>query len=104
MLVTRTALERFTAAPRNRALFTSEVAVGGTGELAVTIPSDTPARVKGLLGAALCDLHLGLLGFGGENGIGRGMAEITRLTVNGTDRTEALAAGRVSALWKEASE
>ncbi len=104
MLVTRTAIERFTAAPRNRALFTSEVAVGGTGELTVTIPSDTPARVKGLLGAALFDLHLGLLGFGGENGIGRGQAEITRLTVNGTDRTEALAEGRLSALWKEASE
>lgn len=104
MLVTRTAIERFTAAPRNRALFTSEVAVGGTGELTVTIPSDTPERVKGLLGAALCDVHLGLLGFGGENGIGRGMAEITRLTVNGTDRTEAFVAGKISALWKEDSE
>ena len=93
-LVTRTAIERFTAAPRSRALFSSEVA----------FPADTPERVKGLLGVALCDLNLGLLGFGGENGIGRGTAKITHLTVNGADRPAALRAGEVAALWKEATE
>lgn len=101
MTVTRTAIERFTAAPRHRALFTSQVAVDGEGELVVTLPKDASERVKGLLGVSLCDLNLGLLGFGGENGVGRGGAVVTRLTVNGADKTAALRAGDVAALWKE---
>lgn len=101
MWVTRTAIERYTAAPRNRALFTSEVAVGGTGTLTITLPKETASRLKGLLGAALCDLHLGLFGIGGESGVGRGAARITGLTVNGADRTRALLDGSVAEIWKE---
>lgn len=101
MVVTRTAIERFTAAPRNRALFTSEVAVGGTGELTITLPADTNETLKALLGVALYDLHSGLLGFGGENGIGRGCASISKLTVNGVERTDALYAGDIDGIWKE---
>ena len=101
MTVTRTAIERYTAAPRNRALFTSQVAVGGVGELVITFPADTSDLLKGLLGVTLCDLNLGLLGFGGENGIGRGSTVITELTVNGVERTDELRAGDVAGLWKE---
>ncbi len=103
MVVTRTAIERFTAGPRNRALFTSEVAVGGTGELVITLPASTAEPLKALLGVALFDLDWGLLGFGGENGIGRGGATITKLTVNGADRLDSLRAGDVAGIWKEAS-
>ena len=101
MTVTRTAIERYTAAPRNRALFTSQVAVGGGGELVITLPANTSDLLKGLLGVTLCDMNFGLLGFGGENGIGRGSAIITELTVNGIERTDELRAGDVTGLWKE---
>ena len=101
MWVTRTAIERYTAAPRHRALFTSEVALGGTGALTITLPKDSSARLKGLLGAALCDLHLGLFGVGGENGIGRGAVSITGLRVNGADRTQSLLDCNIADIWKE---
>ena len=104
LVVTRTAIERFTSAPRDRALFTSEAAEGGTGELTVILPTSTDPQLKGLMGVTLCDLHHGLLGFGGENGVGRGFADITALTVNGRDRTEALHDGNVAAIWEVESK
>lgn len=103
-VVTRNAVERFTSAPRNQGLFTSESAVGGTGELTVLLPANTAPQLKGLLGVTICDLHLGLLGFGGENGVGRGIAEITDLTVNGQDRTAALQKGDAAAIWEEGAK
>ena len=101
LVVTRTAIERFTSSAGDRTLYTTEVAEGGTGELTVILPANTAPYLKDLLGVALCDLHLGLLGFGGENGVGRGIAKITKLSVNGEDRTEALRKGDVAAIWKE---
>ena len=88
--ITRTAVDRFTAAPRNAALFTSRIAQGGEGELRIELPADTDERLLRLLAATINDLHLGLLTFGGEGGVGRGRCEITALTVNGADKLEAM--------------
>ena len=85
---TRTAVDRFTAAPRNQALFSEQVAQGGTAQLVIHLPGDTKPELLQLLAAALNDLHLRLLTVGGESGVGRGRCEITGLSVNGRDSTE----------------
>ncbi len=88
--VTRVAVDRFTAAPRNQGLFTSEVAWGGTGELEIKLPAGTNPELLRLLAAAINDLHLGLMTVGGEANVGRGICRITELTVNGEDYTKAV--------------
>lgn len=95
---TRTAIDRFTAKPQNQALFTSEVARGGTGELNIELPADTPKDILRLLAVSLNDLHFGLLTFGGESSVGRGQCEITALTVNGSDKLSEMKAMRTDYL------
>lgn len=86
-VVMRNAVERFTAAPRNMALFTNQVWQGGYGILEIVIPkNENGRRWRTLLASALIDLDLGLLTIGGESGIGRGRALIRELLVNGEDR------------------
>lgn len=89
--VTRTAVDRFTSAPRNAALYTANLCQGGGGRLALRArEAELTPLTRQLLGAALLDLHLGLLTVGGESGVGRGRMRLTRLLVNGEDRTERL--------------
>ena len=88
--VTRIAVDRFTNAPRNQGLFTSNVAWRGKGNLAIELPADTDAAQLRLLAAALNDLNLGLLTVGGEGNIGRGICKITSLKVNGENITDAV--------------
>lgn len=81
--VTRVALDRFTMAPKQSALFTSTVWSGGTGKLFVSIPKNAPDGMQRLVETCLLDLHFGLLSFGGEGSVGRGTAKITALCKNG---------------------
>lgn len=87
----RNAVDRFTQAPKNTGLYTSAVWQGGSGVLRIRVRENAMSDLqKKLLAAAFIDLDLGLMSFGGEAGVGRGRAEIERLTVNGADRTEEL--------------
>lgn len=89
--MTRNAIDRYTNAPRNQALFTSRVARGGEGHMTIQLPATTAPTLLRLLAAAVNDLNLGLMTLGGEAGLGRGICSITALKVNGIDRTAAVA-------------
>lgn len=98
---TRTAVDRFTSAPRNQALFTSQVAQDGEGTLAIRLPSDTAPDLLRLLACAINDLNLGLMNVGGEGGVGRGCCEVTELLVNGEDMTASVKELKTDYLLKE---
>lgn len=90
-IIMRNAVDRFTQAPRNTALYTSMVWQNGTGNLHISVKKNAMTSFqRKLLAIALIDFHLGLMSFGGEAGIGRGMAEIETLSVNGDDKISSL--------------
>lgn len=103
--VTRVAIDRFTNGPSNQALFTAEIAQGGEGGLQIRLPvsingeswpmlaEDYPDLLK-VLAVALFDLDCGLMTFGGEGNVGRGICEITALKVNGEDKLPVLRQGK----------
>ena len=106
--VTRVALDRFTMAPRDKAMLNERVCQGGRGELRIqmrrdprledaSLPSEEKEKIKkqdrllmSLLDAALLDLHYGLLNVGGEGNVGRGRASITSLVINGKEESKLL--------------
>ena len=84
--VMRTAIDRFTAAPSNTALFTNMVYSGGNGILHISFEKESlPEKYLELLAACICDLHLGLITVGGEASVGRGIMRVTGLKYNGVD-------------------
>ena len=88
-VVMRNAVDRFTQATRNGALFTSQVWKGGKGVLSITLGIDD-SKINRYLAMTLMDMDMGLLSFGGEASIGRGLMEIDTIKVNGNDRTKQL--------------
>lgn len=90
----RTALDRFTAAPRTSALFTSTVYVGGTGNLRIIIEKSLPDKLRQLLAFCICDMNIGLLTVGGEASVGRGLMKVNSVLVNGIDKTDQMKASQ----------
>lgn len=106
--VTRVALDRFTMAPRDKAMLNERVWQGGQGELRIQLQRDARLRddsltqevkeklkeqdklLMSLLDAALLDMHYGLLNVGGEGNVGRGRASITSLVINGKEKSKLL--------------
>ena len=83
-ILTRNALDRFTAGTASKALYTSCVQQGGQGTLTIRLRKGAlDASQQQLLGAALLDLDRGYLTVGGENSVGRGRAAVITLTLNG---------------------
>jgi len=97
MSVMRTAIDRFTAKPRNAALFTSVVYTGGRGTLYITFDKELPNKVRQLIAACICDMNLGLLTIGGEASVGRGLISVQDLKYNGDDITEKMTASQEGA-------
>lgn len=86
--VMRTAIDRFTASPKNGALFTSMVYTGGTGKLYISFDRrKVNEKHLELLAACICDLHLGFMSLGGEASIGRGLMQVDKVSYNGADKT-----------------
>ena len=86
--IMRTAIDRFTASPRNAALYTNMVYIGGDGELLIRYEHDSLTRQqRELLAACICDMHTGLLTVGGMSSIGSGIMKVENVSVNGADRT-----------------
>lgn len=84
--LTRNAVDRFTQAPRNAALFTTRLWQGGTGVLEIKVERDKLNKLQAqLLAISLIDMGLGLLSFGGAAGTGHGRCSITGISVNGKD-------------------
>ena len=96
--MTRNAIDRYTNAPRNQALFTTRVARGGEGHVSIQLPAEASPTLLRLLAAAVNDLSLGLMTLGGEAGVGRGICSVTEAKVNGIDKTAAMAALRTDYL------
>lgn len=89
--ITRNAVERFTQAPKNMALFTNRFWQGGRGTLDITFRKEKLNKLQSqLLAICLIDLDIGLLTFGGSVGTGHGRCMVEHITVNGTDVTERL--------------
>lgn len=89
--VMRTAIDRFTASPKNAALFTNMVYIGGKGSLQIRFDKDAlPKKYKQLLMTCIYDLHLGLITVGGEASVGRGILQIANFKVNGLEKSEYL--------------
>ena len=87
--VMRTAIDRFTAAPRTSALFTNMVYNGGQGKLRIEFKhSDIEEKYLELLAACICDLHLGLISLGGEGAVGRGIMQVEKVVSNGIEKTK----------------
>ncbi|HJD36861.1 MAG TPA: hypothetical protein IAA00_08035 [Candidatus Blautia ornithocaccae] len=86
--LTRNAVDRFTQAPRNTALFTNRLWQGGQGRLEIVIEKNKWNKLHlQLLAVSLMDLDLGILSFGGAAGTGHGRCSVTGLTVNGENKT-----------------
>ena len=85
LTIMRTAIDRFTASPRNGALYTNMVY---SGELIIEFRTDElTSGQKALLAACICDMHTGLLTVGGQSSVGSGLMQIEKISVNGADRT-----------------
>ncbi len=108
LTIMRTAIDRFTAAPRNGALYTNMVYCGGKGELIIEFEADAlTSGQKALLAACICDMHTGLLTVGGQSSVGSGLMQIERISVNGTDKTadmEASVSNGAPLNWLEVAE
>ena len=88
LTIMRTAIDRFTASPRNGALYTNMVYSGGKGELIIEFRTDElTSGQKALLAACICDMHTGLRTVGGQSSVGSGLMQIEKISVNGADRT-----------------
>lgn len=98
-VLTRNAVERFTQAPKNSALFTDEFWQGGVGTLEIMIDKGKMSKLqRQLLEVSLLDLDNGMLTFGGSTGTGHGRVEVMKLNVNGMDYTENLKSGSMGFL------
>ena len=79
--ISRNAIDRFSGGTVKKALFTEKTWYGGEAQLRISfLESPSQIFVKAL-GAAICDLHFGLLTVGGLSAIGRGGFRI--LEING---------------------
>ena len=82
-IMTRTAINRFTAGAAGGALYTEKYYYGGTTELVITYPTNRDAIENKAVVSAIFDLHFGFMALGGLTAVGRGMFEITEAIVNG---------------------
>ncbi len=95
--ITRNALDRFTMAPRNSALYTVRCVQGGTGVLNMSINNKMLNGIsRNMLEIAIMDLDLGILAIGGEKGVGRGRVSIDRIYINGEEYTTELKEHRLT--------
>ena len=80
-LITRNAIDRFTGATKNGALYTEKTYFDGETELKITFMKKPDEFVLTCISACLADLHNGFMAVGGLTSVGRGLFEI--ISVNG---------------------
>ena len=79
--ITRNALDRFTNATIDGALYTERTYFGGNTILDIDIKKEVSDRFKKTLAAAILDLHLGFLAVGGLTSSGRGLFCIEKIQI-----------------------
>lgn len=91
MTVMRNAIDRFTGAPANTALYTTQIWNGGEGKLVISYePGKLSKRQKQILAASIIDMNLGIMSIGGEASVGRGIVSIKSLMINGVESIDKL--------------
>lgn len=102
---TRNAIDRFSGATKEGALYTEKTYYYGKTTLVISFSEKPERRVLWALGICLTDLHNGFLAVGGLTSIGRGLFEITSLRLNGNDLTiENIIDGKIDGFVEEVSE
>ncbi len=99
-LIKRTAIDRYTNGTKDSALFSERSVFNGECSLEIIV-KDLTDEERTVLSAVICDLDRGYLAVGGETSIGRGLFKVDSITVNGSETTEYLRNGEVSAMLKE---
>lgn len=89
-IITRNAIDRFSAGTKEGALYTEKTYYNGSCELEIRIKHGTCKTGFSYIPASILDLHNGFLAVGGLTAVGRGLFEITSLKINGTAKTELL--------------
>jgi len=84
-VLSRNAIDRFTAGTVDGALFTEKISYGGTTVLEIYLDprAEKDKNFVAALAAALADLHEGFLAVGGGTAVGRGIFQVQK--VNGLD-------------------
>ena len=81
-VITRNAIDRFTGGTVDGALYTEETLYGGTTDLTIKCEKQTLSKYHQYLAAAIMDLNAGYLSIGGLTSVGRGLFEVSSVTVN----------------------
>ncbi len=102
---TRNAIDRFSGATKDGALYTEKTYYYGKTTLVISFSEKPERKVLWALGICLADLHNGFLAVGGLTSIGRGLFEITSLRLNGNNLTiENIIDGKIDSFVEEVSE
>ena len=105
MTTMRNSIDRFTGAPTNAALFTTQVWNGGKGVLTISYDNEKVSKSqKQILAASIIDLYLGIMSIGGEASVGRGIVSIKSLKINGVEKIDKVANYDVNMLGENADE
>lgn len=80
---TRNAIDRFSGATKDGALYTEKTYYYGSTELNISFADKPDKNVLWALGVCLADLHNGFLAVGGLTSVGRGLFKIASLDLNG---------------------
>lgn len=84
--VTRNSIDRFSGATKSGALYTERTYYYGETALEITVPYNE--RLIAAVGVCLADLHNGFLTVGGLSSVGRGLFQITDITLSGKNLTD----------------
>ena len=76
---TRNAIDRFSAATKDGALYTERTYYNGKTELLISVPKDLSVEERFSLAAVIADLHNGFLAVGGLTSVGRGLFKVRKV-------------------------
>lgn len=104
-LSTRNAIDRFSGATKDGALYTEKTYYYGKTELVISFSEKPEKKALWALGVCLSDLHNGFLAIGGLTSIGRGLFEIVSLKFNSKDLSvESIIEGKIDDFVEEVSK
>ena len=97
-VITRNSIDRFSAATKDGALYSEKTCYNGRCVLEIDLKRDIEnlEKIMKILSAVIIDLDRGYLAVGGLTSVGRGLFEVTKITIDGENVTEALKAADIS--------
>ena len=84
-VITRNAINRFTAGTVDGTLYTEKYYYGGNTTLTIEFPYDISEKHAKALLTSILDLHFGFMAIGGLISVGRGLFEIVHISINGKE-------------------